>query len=276
MRDTAVSVIIPTRDRARLVPRAVNSVLRQSLGNLECIVVDDGSTDDTRAVLASIRDPRLRVIRTEARGVSAARNCGLAKARGKLLALLDSDDEYLPEKLERQSDFMLERSLEISQTEEIWIRRGVRVNPKNKHSKADGRFFTRALSLCLVSPSCVMFTREFWAREGLFDENLPACEDYDFWLRILSRGREVGLLSEALTVKHGGRPDQLSRSMVGLDLFRVYALLKLVRDESVEAEKRLQAERELRRKAAVYVSGCQKRGRLEEAARVMELLETLG
>lgn len=276
MRDVSVSVIIPTRDRARLVLRAVNSVMRQSLANLECIVVDDGSMDDTPEVLASIGDPRLKVIRTEAGGVSAARNRGLAAARGDLLALLDSDDEYLPEKLKRHSEFMRGRRLEISQTEEIWIRRGVRVNPGKKHAKTDMRFFARALEMCLVSPSCVMFTRDFWAKEGPFDERLPACEDYDFWLRILARGHEVGLLPEALTIKHGGRPDQLSRSIVGLDLFRIHALLKIVRDESFQKEKRLQAEMELRRKAAVYVSGCQKRGRLEEAARVMEMVKSLG
>ncbi|MGB3624622.1 MAG: glycosyltransferase family 2 protein, partial [Henriciella sp.] len=98
-----VSVVIPTYNRARTLRRAVESVLRQSYTNLELIVVDDASTDDTKAVLSSINDPRMRVITYEFnRGCAAARNIGARDARGEYLAFQDSDDEWLADKLSKQ------------------------------------------------------------------------------------------------------------------------------------------------------------------------------
>ncbi len=268
-----VSVIIPTFDRELLLPRAVHSVLKQSHTALECIVVDDGSTDRTLEVLAPIAeaDPRLRVLGQANAGVAAARNVGLAVCRGEYVALLDSDDEWLPRKIEIQLAWMRQMGWQVSQTEEIWIRGGRRVNPMRKHAKPMGDFFERALETCLVSPSCAMFTRGVLDDVGDFDPDLRTCEDYDYWLRtLLVHG--IGLVPEALTIRHGGRGDQLSAQMLGQDLFRIRSLCNLLRDKELDVERRDVVVRALRKKQGIYVQGCLKRGRLEEARRVLELV----
>lgn len=268
----AVSVVIPTFNRASFLQRAVDSVLAQSFSDLECIVVDDGSTDQTRPLLQRLlgQDRRVVVITQENKGVAAARNKGIARSSGRWLALLDSDDCWLPEKLEKQLRFMQKENWEVCQTEEIWMRKGRRVNPMRKHAKRSGAFFAQALELCLVSPSCSMFSRGFWNKVGPFDESLRACEDYDFWLRGLLTC-EIGLLPEALTIRHGGRSDQLSAQMLGQDLFRIKSLCKLL-TRPLTPEQREQVTAVLQRKTEIYCQGCLKRGRLEEMYRVQELV----
>ncbi|QLA16548.1 glycosyltransferase family 2 protein [Desulfolutivibrio sulfoxidireducens] len=266
-----VTAIIPTYNRAGMVGEAVDSVLSQTFGDFELFVVDDGSTDDTAGVLARFEDPRLAVVRTRNRGVAAARNLGVGMARGRFVAFLDSDDTWLPEKLARQTAYMERTGLAASQTQETWIRRGRRVNPRRAHLKRDGDFFQSALALCLVSPSSAMIRGEFFDRVGGFDEGLPACEDYDLWLRMLLRG-PIGLVDEELTVRRGGRPDQLSARFVGLDLFRIRSLAKILGAEKMSPWHRDCMEKELVRKARIYAGGCIKRGRDEEALRVWELV----
>ncbi|MHC1789650.1 glycosyltransferase family 2 protein [Solidesulfovibrio sp.] len=267
-----VSALIPTRDRAGLVMRAVASALGQTHGNLEVVVVDDASTDDTLAVLAAVDDPRLRVIRRDTPGgVSAARNTGLAAVRGAYVALLDSDDVWLPRKTAKQLAFMQAGGHVVSQTQEIWMRGGRRVNPTKGHRKPDGFFFEAALRMCLVSPSTTMFTRGFFEEIGYFDETLPACEDYDLWLRTLLR-HPVGLVDEYLVVRHGGRGDQLSTLFLGQDLFRIRAMIGLLGRAEITPWHRDCIEKELQRKTRVYVAGCRKRDREDEAARVLALV----
>ena len=267
-----VSVIIPTYNRSGLFEKAVASVLEQTWKDLEILLVDDGSDDDTLLRAAQIKDPRLRVFSQENKGVSSARNLGIAHARGSCIALLDSDDHWLPAKLERQLRFMHEGGFHISQTQEIWMRRGKRVNPRHIHAKFAGWFFTPSLSLCLISPSCVMFTRALWNEIGPFDETLPACEDYDLWLKTGLR-YPVGLVPEPLVVKTGGRADQLSGKIIGLDLYRLYAMRNLLAKGQVAGEDRCNLVRMLRRKGHIYIQGCLKRGRVTEALRMRKLLE---
>lgn len=266
-----VSVIIPTFDREALLPRAVRSVLAQTHATLECIVVDDGSTDRSLEILAPMADAddRLRVFRQANAGVAAARNTGIALGRGEYVALLDSDDEWLPRKLEVQLAWMRREGWEVSQTGEIWMRKGRRVNPMRKHTKPTGECFGRALEMCLVSPSCAMFTRGFVGDVGVFDPELRACEDYDYWLRALLR-HEIGLVPEALTIRHGGRGDQLSSRMLGQDFFRIRSLCKLLRNRDLDEGRREMVVRVLQEKQRIYVQGCQKRGRLEEARYVLD------
>ncbi len=259
-----ISVIVPTFNRWPVLSRALDSVRAQRFRDFELIVVDDGSTDGTAEELKRAGLP-LRLFATARKGVAAARNFGVSRARGDSIAFLDSDDAWLPRKLETQAAFMAGRpGAKICQTEEIWIRNGVRVNARAVHRKPDGDIYPRCLDLCLVSPSAVMISRELFERFGGFDESFPVCEDYDLWLRIGAQF-PVPLIAEPLVVKYGGHADQLSRSTWGLDRYRVLALQKVLRSGSLDAARRAAALEALRRKAAILAQGARKRGREEEA-----------
>ena len=267
-----ISVIIPSYNRATFLERAMTSVLDQSLRDLELIIVDDGSEDQTREIVRLFKDKRLYYYYQKNKGVSAARNFGISKASGQYLALLDSDDYWLPKKLEFQLKFMRKGGYKISQTGELWIRNGKRVNPGNKHQKPSGWIFEKSLELCLVSPSCVVMDMDLVHQGYVFNENLMACEDYDLWLRI-SLEYPVGLLPLDLTVRTGGHADQLSGKIIGLDLFRIYSLLGLDKNAGLSFDKKKMLRQVLLRKAGIYFKGCIKRGRVEEALRVRELIK---
>ncbi|MEE4112496.1 MAG: glycosyltransferase, partial [Desulfobacteraceae bacterium] len=205
-----VSAVLPTYNRAWILQQSVESVLGQDYANLELIVVDDGSTDGTNRLLSRFGD-RITVIRQANRGVSAARNAGIRSSTGELIALLDSDDTWLPGKVAAQVAFFSDHPDSLAcQTEEIWMRNGVRVNPGKRHRKEAGMIFERSLALCLVSPSAVMVRKSLLDQVGLFDESLPACEDYDLWLRIAWK-HPIHLIDRPLIIKRGGHDDQLSR-----------------------------------------------------------------
>jgi glycosyltransferase involved in cell wall biosynthesis len=267
-----VSVIIPTYNRRAMALEAAASVLAQTSRDFELIVVDDGSDDGSAAALAAL-DGRLRLLRhPERRGVSAARNTGMAAAQGEWLAFLDSDDLWWPEKLAQQLDYIAGRpEALICQTDEIWVRRGVRVNKPQSHRKAGGWIFQQSLKRCMVSPSAAMLHRRLAEAHGGFDESLPGAEDYDLWLRLTWR-YPVGLIPAPLVIKRGGHADQLSGQW-GLDRWRIQALLKLLDEPELPDPCRQAARSELARRAAIYAQGCAKRGRREEARRFEQLAE---
>jgi glycosyltransferase involved in cell wall biosynthesis len=253
-----VSVIVPTCNRREMLCDAVDSVLAQSYRDFEIVVVDDGSEDGTADRLLGRYGAAVRVVAQMRRGVASARNLGVKCSGGNFIAFLDSDDLWQPRKLEIQMGFMRERAeRQICQTEEIWIRNRVRVNPKKKHRKPSGDVFRASLDLCLVSPSAVLMTRELFERVGGFDESFPVCEDYDLWLRI-SVDTPVYLIPAPLAIKRGGHEDQLSRSTWGLDRFRVRAIKKLL-DAGLRGEKRRWAVETLARKVAILAQGARKR-----------------
>jgi len=258
-----VSVIIPTYNRGWIMKDAVDSVLAQKYTGFELIVVDDGSTDNTLDLLQTYGQ-RLTLIQQQNRGVSAARNAGISAASGRYIAFLDSDDLWLPQKLKQQVQFFtLHPEALVCQTEEIWIRNGRRVNPKLRHKKLSGMIFEPSLHLCLVSPSAVMIRRSLFDEVGLFDESLPACEDYDLWLRVSCR-YPVYLIDTPLIVKRGGHPDQLSRAP-GLDKYRIHSLVKILESDLLSPEQRTAALKVLMKKTAIYLKGCMRRGRKEES-----------
>lgn len=268
---TAVSVIIPTFNRALKTARAVSSVLYQQFNGCEIIVVDDGSTDDTKKVLRQFQGRIRQVVHKDNQGVSAARNSGIKAATAPLIAFLDSDDYWLPDKLRAQKQFFDENpGAMINQTEEMWVRNKKRVNPRKRHLKPSGDIFDASLSLCLVSPSAVMLRRSLLDEVGLFDETLPACEDYDLWLRIACR-YPVYLIRQSLIVKEGGHSDQLSARFPGMDRFRIQALVKLLRESPLNESQEKSALEMLTRKCHIYGTGCLKRGKKEEAAYYLEL-----
>ena len=253
-------MVVPTFDRASVLPRALDSVIEQTRLPAEVIVVDDGSTDAT-AELVESRFPGVRLLRQENRGVSAARNRGIEASRGEWIALLDSDDEWRPRKLERQlSALEAQPDLRICHTDEIWIRQGRRVNPRQIHAKHGGWIFEHCLPLCAMSPSSIVIHRSIFAAVGMFNEALPACEDYDLWLRICSR-YPVLYLDELLVVKYGGHEDQLSSRIWGLDRFRIQALERLLCDGSLADDDRESAAAMLLQKVDIYLTGARKRGK---------------
>ena len=266
-----VSVIIPTYNRGWIIQEAIDSVLDQDFNDYELIVVDDGSEDNTLEILEAY-GKAIKVLQQGNRGVSAARNRGIEEATGRLLAFLDSDDLWLPKKLSTQVKFF-ENNADalINQTQEIWNRNGLRVNPKKRHHKFSGMIFERSLELCLVSPSAVMIAKDLFDTVGVFDENLPACEDYDLWLRISCR-YPVHLTDLPLVIKRGGHDDQLSKG-VGLDKYRIQSLLKIIESDLLLPQQYRAAITTLKEKCKVYAVGCRKRGRIQEAEYFYELAE---
>lgn len=266
-----ITVVIPTYNRALLVRRAVESVLNQSFRDFELIVVDDGSSDNTPLALEPYGDDLILLRHERNLGVSAARNTGIRAAQGELIALLDSDDFWLREKLEVQALFFKDHpDALICQTQEIWYRKGVRVNPGLRHIKPSGDIFIPSLRLCLVSPSAVIMRRSLLEEVGLFDEDLPVCEDYDLWLRISCR-HPVHLIDRYLLVRDGGRSDQLSASVPARDRYRILSIVKLLLSSILTSEQRSAAISELDLRCRVYGKGCMRRGRLEEGKFYLEL-----
>ena len=264
-----ISVVIPTFNRAYCLNRSLDSVFKQTFSVGEIIVVDDGSNDGTYKLLKKYgfndnpnMSPRLRYLRQDNRGVSAARNLGIKHVKGEYIAFLDSDDVWHDSKIERQLYFLKENnwSEKISHTDEIWIRNGQRVNPRKKHKKAGGYIFENCLPLCCMSPSSVLLHQSLFDDYGLFDETLPVCEDYDMWLRVCAF-EEVLFLAEPVTVKYGGHKDQLSQSLWGMDRFRVKSLEKLLRNEKLSVTQRYQALEVLISKLEILIGGARKRNR---------------
>lgn len=265
-----VSVVVPTYNRAGVLGRALDSVFSQTRQPEQVIVVDDGSTDGTSEVIK--RDyPLVTWVRQTNAGVSAARNRGIAEASSEWIAFLDSDDEWKPGKLERQSDALRQHpSFHICHTNEIWIRNGKRVNEGKRHAKSGGWIFQRCLPLCVISPSSVIVRRALLEELGGFDESLPVCEDYDMWLRICSR-HPVLFLEEPLVVKHGGHDDQLSKRYWGMDRFRIHAIEKILNNAQLSPRDRAAAVRTMIEKIDVYIAGADKRGKKEEISKYITL-----
>ena len=223
-----ISVVIPTYNRANLLDRALKSVMAQTRTADEIIVVDDGSIDGTAMLIESTYKNSVEYLCQPNRGVSSARNTGIRKAKGNWIALLDSDDEWKADKLELQlAALQKQPEYDFCHTNEIWIRNGKRVNAMTKHEKSGGYIFENCLPLCVISPSAVIIRKTVFDENGLFDEELPACEDYDFWLRYCCE-KPVLYLDKPLLTKYGGHEDQLSRKYLGMDYFRLQSLVKLL------------------------------------------------
>ena len=197
-----VSVVIPTYNRAPFLAEAIESVLGQSFTEYEILVADDGSTDDTADRLARY-GARTRHIRLDHSGrPSVARNRALAVARGELIAFLDDDDVWQPEKLERQVHLLVAQpDLGMVYTDLRFLREdGTRSAPiLQPHQKRRGNLFDDLLADCFIHPSTTMVRKCMGDEVGWFDEDLECIEDFDLWLRLTYRSR-VGFLNAPLVL----------------------------------------------------------------------------
>ena len=267
-----ITAILPTWNRAEWLEKSIQSVLDQTFGDFELVVVDDASTDSTAEIIERYSGKIRTIVFSENRGVSAARNAAIKNSDSEWIAFLDSDDFWHPDKLQKQiAQTKMRPACPLHFTDEIWIRNGVRVNPKKKHQKKEGWIFQPSLALCLMAPSTVILRRELFEVHGLFDENLPVCEDYDLWLRLTAQ-HPVALLNEKLMTRHGGHADQLSRSDWGIDRYRVQSIQKILKTESLRPEDRTAAIRMLIEKCGILAKGFRKRGNLKEVEKYEKII----
>jgi len=257
--DYKVSVIIPTLNRINTLQRAIDSVIAQSFKSIEIIVVDNGSSDGSVNMLKKYY-PTVKLIHEHKSGVSASRNKGIKYAKSPWIAFLDSDDAWDQKKLEKQINLLHNShdKYRLIHTNEIWIRNGKRINQMKKHQKFGGYIFDECLSLCCISPSSVLIDRSIFDDMGLFNENLPVCEDYDMWLRICSK-EEVLFIDEKLTFKYGGHKDQLSKSYWGMDRFRVNSIENLILNYDLNTDQKNKSMATLIKKLKIIINGAKKR-----------------
>ncbi len=258
-----ISVIIPTLNRKETLKRAIRSVVMQSYTPYEIVVIDDGSEDGTKEWLKD-NYPNVKYIYQMNSGVSSARNKGIKFARGDWIALLDSDDEWLPSKLKDQAnEIELNPAAKFLHTNEIWIRNGVRVNQKKKHKKYGGYIFEKCLDMCRISPSSVLIKKDIFDEIGMFDETLKVCEDYDLWLRFASK-YPVHFLDQPLIKKYGGHSDQLSKVDDGIESYRIRSLKKIMNSGILNKKQKNITKNVLVKKMYIYAKGLEKRNKIRE------------
>ena len=218
-----ITVIIPTYNREKLLLKAIDSVLNQTIKVDEIIVVDDGSNDDTKCIIKNLD---IRYIYQKNSGVSSARNLGIKLASNDWICFLDSDDIWIETKIEKQILFHEEnKNILFSHTSEEWIFNDKIIKQKNHQQKPSGYCFNDNISHCLIGPSTVMIHKSIFINIGMFDENLAVCEDFDLWLRVLSK-YELGFVYKKLVNKIAGHKNQLSFVTPMMDTYRINALLK--------------------------------------------------
>lgn len=280
----SVAVIIPVYNREHVIERAMHSVCQQTYPHFSLWVIDDGSTDQTKEVIRKFIHKQPENIKkkihllsfSENKGVSSARNAGITMSEEPWVAFLDSDDEWNADKLACQMGLLKDNPHhKIIHGEEIWVRKGVRVNPKKKHKKYGGDIFLGSLYLCLMSPSTILIARQVLEEVGLFKEHYPVCEDYDLWLRITSK-YEVGYVERPIITKYGGHADQLSFIHRAQDYYRVLTLDELLQKKNLTMEKRDAIKNVLKKKCDILLHGYKKHGRKEKFVEVTKLMEKQG
>ena len=260
MNHAPITVIIPTHDRANKLLGAINSVLNQTLPVEKTIVVDDGSTDNTASLIAPFTNDKFIYIHQSQQGVSAARNRAVVQASSPWVAFLDSDDLWLRHKIEKQwAAIVANPGIKLHHCDERWIRNGQHLNPMKKHNKAMKTPFKESLERCMISPSSAIIDRSLLISMGGFDETLPACEDYDLWLRICA-SYPIFFLPEQLLIKNGGHSDQLSRQFWGMDRFRIQAMENLLQSSILTSQQLRWLYPVLIKKINIVLQGAKKRG----------------
>ena len=251
----SISAIIPTFNREDTIERAIDSVLNQTTPCQEIIVIDDGSTDETLKRLEKYQSKnQITYVKTDNKGVSAARNHAINLAQGKWISFLDSDDEWLPEKNTMQIACQQKTNYSLIHGEEIWIRNGKRVNAKFKHQKSGGMIFEKCIPLCLISPSATMIEKELLQKLGCFDEDFVVCEDYDLWLKY-TLDYAVGFVEVPIIKKYGGHQDQLSMKYKAMDYYRIKSMVSILRNKIISKDQKSLIQKEIKAKATILLNG---------------------
>jgi glycosyltransferase involved in cell wall biosynthesis len=234
----AVSIILPTYNRKRVISRAVQSVLRQTYQDFELIIVDDGSTDGTELLMEALTSEKIKYIRqTINRGVSAARNTGIRLAEGDYVAFQDSDDEWMPDKLEKQLECFAVSPPAVGGvfTGTYVIRDGKTIyEPSASQAMTTYDTIFDLIRKFIPAPAATMLKREALATAGLFDERLAAFEDHELFLRI-SKYYRFRYVPEPLVVRYnepGGRPMNIDKGI------QSYKLLLEMHFADIQQDKR--------------------------------------
>lgn len=209
----AVSVIIPANNRAELLGRALRSVVAQTFSDFEVIVVDDASIDDLSPVISSFTDDRIRPIRlAKQRGAAGARNAAIPESRGEWIAFLDSDDEWLPNTLDRQLEAVTRTNYDVSYCACLRKRNSEEPAVRPKGILAEGDIIDALLlRRHAPTPSAYMVRRTAIKRANGFDETFPSAADIDLWLRLATMGCRFAAAQEVLVVKHDGGTGQMKQ-----------------------------------------------------------------
>ena len=202
-----VSVIIPTYNRAHLIGRAIKSVLNQTYQDFELIIVDDGSTDNIEDIIRQFqeKDKRIKYIKHDKnKGASAARNTGIKNSKGKYIAFQDSDDEWFPNKLEKQMKIFKKESpnlgivytgfYRIKDSEKKYI-------PSHEIVKKEGSIYEELLKGNFITTQSILVRKECFKKVGIFDENLPRLQDWELVMR-LSKYYDFECIDEPLLISY--------------------------------------------------------------------------
>jgi len=269
----SISVVIPTFNRLVYLERAIKSVLNQTINVNEIIIVDDGSNDGTSDFINS-KYPDLKYIFQQNSGVSAARNKGINAASSNWIAFLDSDDEWIINKIQKQiTQLELNPEINFCHSSETWIRNGREIKQKNSHKKFGGLIFNKCLDKCRISPSTVLCRKSLLKKLNGFDEDLPICEDYDLWLRITS-DNPVLYIDKPLIIKYGGHQDQLSKNSEGIEGYHIQSLEKLIKQDFTLDQRRAM-EHMLINKLNIYANGAKKRGKVTIYNKLIKRIDEL-
>jgi glycosyltransferase involved in cell wall biosynthesis len=214
MLNPKVSIVIPTYNRADFLPKTIQSVLNQTYQDWEMIIVDDGSTDKTEEIVKGYKESGIRyIVHKSNLGISAARNTGIKKSKGKYIALLDSDDEWFPEKLSCQMKIFQEKDSKcgVVCTSGYMVKGSKLICTREIPADLDN-FYERFLFENFIWVSSVLVKKECFEKAGLFDENLKSCEDWDMWIRIAKYYKLIFL--ETPLIKYVIHSGQLSENIL--------------------------------------------------------------
>lgn len=259
-----VSILIPTKNRPLLTVEAVQSILDQTYQHWELFVIDDYSSKENFKKLKKIlpMDQRVHLIQNKAMpGPSSVRNQIIELGKGEFYGFLDSDDLWKPNKLNLQVSLLIASNKKWCHTNETWYRGNQQVKQRKEHRKQGGLFWKRSLSRCLISPSSVLFKKDFFQQLNGFNASFPLAEDYELWLRALER-QPIAFIKEPSTVKRAGNWSQLSSS-IEIDKWRILALHRALRrlrnSNSKQNQVRIKALiSECKKKSSILVKGALK------------------